>query len=155
MLPQLALPQIEALHLLVESAEHIETNYAAFGSGASVDIDMTSLYLAAVGTITLSKYGDDDEKKVELFGKIGLHSWDWDGTGRGTLTGKDSGDGSDWFYGVGLDFGPQDRKGVVLRLEYEVFPVDTEYTLTTSSGIIEDEIDYEAALVNVSLIWRF
>ena len=50
--------------------DHIETNYAAFGSGASVDIDMTSLYLAAVGTITLSKYGDDDEKKLNCSAKL-------------------------------------------------------------------------------------
>lgn len=133
---------------------HGGTNYAGFGSGASADIDMTSLYLAAVGTILVSE-DEDDGERTELFVKLGLHSWDFEATGRGTLSGKDSDDGSDWFYGVGFDWAPMDRKGMTLRVEYEVFPAEPEITVVTSSGGTEVKGDYEAGLFSASLIWRF
>lgn len=134
--------------------EHGGTNYAGFGNGASADIDMTSLYLAAVGTILVSE-DEDDGERTELFVKLGLHSWDFEATGRGTLSGKDSDDGSDWFCGVGVDWAPMDRKGMTIRVEYEVFPAEPEMTVTASSGVTEVKGDYEAGLFSASLIWRF
>jgi len=130
-----------------------DTNYAAFGGGASADIDMTSLYLAAVGTVPVLEYGD--ERRAELFGKLGLHSWDFEATGRGALSGKDGDDGSDWFYGVGVEWGALDRRGLVWRLEYEIFPAEPEITVITSSGATAVEGDYKASLASWSLIWRF
>jgi len=133
---------------------NIDTNYAAFGRGASADIDMSSLYLAAVGTILLSE-DEDDGGRREWFVKVGIHSWDFEATGRGTLSGKDSDDGSDWFYGVGIDHAPADRKGLIVRTEYVVFPAEPEITVITSNGATEAKGDYKAELFSVSLIWRF
>ena len=148
--------------------DHIDTKYA-FGGSANADIDMTSLYLAAVGTIPVF---ESRKSRMELFCKLGLHSWDFEATGRGTLSGKDGDDGSDWFYGVGLDWGPVDRKGLTFRMEYEVFPAEPEVTvagvtasrpcLLPPSGLgscppslSEVKGDYEASLLIASLIWRF
>jgi len=126
---------------------HGESNYG-FGSSASVDIEVASAYAAFVGAISVTD-------GVSLFGKLGIHSWDFEATGRGTLFGKDEDNGFDWFYGVGIDFGAADGEGPVLRLEYEVFSAEPEITFATLSGTTEVEGDYEASHLSLSWLYRF
>jgi len=126
---------------------HGETSYG-FVSSASADITMHSYYLAAVGTIPMGK-------RVELFGKLGSHYWNFEATGRGSLFGKDDDKGFDWFYGVGVDIGAEDKTGPILRLEYEVFSAEPSVTVSTLSGTTEVKGDYEASHVSASLIWKF
>jgi len=126
---------------------HGESNYG-FGSGASADIEVASAYAAFVGAISVTD-------GVSLFGKLGSHYWKLAATGRGSLSGKDEGNGFDWFYGVGIDFGAADGEGAVLRLEYEVFSAEPEVTIDTLSGTTEVKGDYEASHISLSWLYRF
>lgn len=112
-----------------------------FGVYAATDADVTSIGVAAVGTIPMSD-------RIGFFGKLGLHSWKADGTtylqdlaipfaGAGSFEET----GVDFMGGIGLNIGVTDQ--FAMRVEYEYFAASTDYT------------DFGLGLFSVGAVYQF
>jgi len=80
------------------------------GSGGAEYVDGDGIEVSAIGFLPLNQ-------NVELFGKLGLLSWNLDANSFGSTFGSD--DGNSFAYGAGLQFKPAEQ--ISLRLEYQGF----------------------------------
>ncbi len=103
---------------------------SSFGTTASVEI--TGLEFSGVGYLSVSPTFD-------LFGKIGLFSWDADIA----LTGFRgvSVDGSDLIFGLGAQYNPSDK--ISIRLEYQTTTLDV------------NDVDFDTDVISIGVAFNF
>jgi len=80
------------------------------GSGGAQYVDGDGLEVSAIGFLPVSQ-------NVDLFGKLGILSWNLDANSFGSTFGSD--DGTSFAYGAGLQFQP--AEAVSIRFEYQGF----------------------------------
>lgn len=115
--------------------------------GAKLDVDVSAVTLAAVGTLPI---GD----MFELYGKLGMAFWqgDLDASITGAVCDEllaigescsDSADddGEDFYYGVGAGINIGEQFNV--RIEYEVFEIDPQ------------DVEADANFLSASAVYRF
>ncbi len=96
----------------------VELAYLGFGDSSDngLDSDIKGLSLAGIIELPVSEY-------FSPYAKLGWLAWEADITGQiGNLSFKDSLEGDDLLYGVGVAFGLGEN--VALRIEYERFEID-------------------------------
>jgi len=110
--------------------EASEKDILSIGDKASVEANAVSL--AAVGKLPI-------DSSFQIFGKLGLDIWNTDFSYRdGFVSGSDSDDGTDLFYGVGASFSITESTDI--HIEYQAH----------SFKIAGEDLDVDVVLVGVN-----
>jgi OmpA-OmpF porin, OOP family len=126
----------------------IEISYQDFGeaslsgvSGNQFKIGATTYQFNQTATLKASadSYGIAAKPKykinenVTVYGKLGLHSWDSTFTVSGTtVDGSESADGTDIFYGAGIQ---ANYNNLVARIGYTIYDLDGEDVDSINAGL--------------------
>ena len=127
----------------------IEVSYNDFGeaslsgvSGNQFSLDGTTYEFNATATLAVkaSSIGVAAKQKVELsegvmlYGKVGIHQWDSElSIASTTATANADEDGTDVFYGAGLELSISNLKG---RIGYSLYDLDGEDIDSLNIGFI-------------------
>lgn len=101
-------------------------------TAATADVDIDGFGLALTGAVPLGE-------KFSLIGRVGIYSWDADGSGSaGAVTISADDDGTDMVYGIGGQYDFTDRLG--LRIEWEHY---------------DDVADDDLEMISASVVFSF
>lgn len=122
-----------------------------YGSGqftVTVESGVKSFFLAGMGKIRV-------HPEAILFGKFGLHQWQWDlGLDQGDVDLDLEDDGVDLFYGIGGEVAPFSNKKIKLRMEYEMFELENFYDTHDLVELIDD-IDTDLEFLSIGVTYTF
>jgi len=100
----------------INQGEASESGFDPFFGQYKAELEASGIQISGLGSIPL-------QDKLSLYGKVGLYLWDVDLSftdNTGTFSGSD--DGSDIFFGFGLNFIINDQ--LVLRGSYDLISID-------------------------------
>jgi len=108
-----------------------------------------TFFLAGMGKISV-------HPKATLFGKFGLHRWDWeidsipvDGDGAYLED-----DGVDLFYGIGGEVAPFSNKKIKLRMEYEMFELEN-FNDKLFGRELTNDLDTDLEFLSIGVTYTF